>query len=181
MRIENKAWEDAIIALSKGDKEALSVLYDLSARMIFSTALGITGNVHDAEDVLQNTMMDIMKYAPTYRKETSPKAWILTMVRHRSIDLVRKRKHTVSMEEEQKELFARDPNPLRLEVLDMLEVLDPEDRQIVLFRLYVGMPHKEIAKILGMSAAAAQKRYRRAIKKLKTRYMDSEVDLHDKT
>ena len=54
-----------------------------------------------------------------------------------------------------------------VEIMDMLSVLDEEEKQIVLLRLYQEMPYREIAEVMGIKIFAAQKRYQRAISKLK--------------
>ena len=49
----------------------------------------------------------------------------------------------------------------------MLAVLDDDEKQIILLRLYHEMPYREIAAVMGIKVFAAQKRYQRAISKLK--------------
>ena len=167
----NKICDNAIIEFSKGDNAALALIYDAMARMIFSLAYSITRNYQDAEDVLQNTMIEIAKYAHTYRSGSNAKAWILAMARNRSTDVVRKRKIVVSIEDTDTENMPDTKSDLsQLEVLDMLSVLDEEERQILILRLYTKMPYKEIAIIMGISIVSAQKKYQRSVKKLKKYY-----------
>lgn len=161
-----KTCDKAIIALSEGDKEALSDIYDCMARMIFSVAYGITGNYQDAENVLQETMIEISKYAHKYKRGSNAKGWILTIARHRSIDIVRKRKSLISIEEAIN-IPVMDADFSRMEVLDMLSILSEEEKQCIIFRLYAKMPYKEIAGMMNITVASAQKKYQRAIRKLK--------------
>jgi RNA polymerase sigma-70 factor (ECF subfamily) len=168
----NSICDKAIIEFTKGDKEALSVIYDCMARMIFSVAYAITGNYQDAENVLQETILKITKYAHTYRGGSNAKAWILAMARHCSIDIVRKRKTVVSIEDsETMGIPETESDFSRLEVLDMLSILDGEEKQCLIFRLYAKMPYKEIADIMRISVASAQKKYQRAVRKLKDYYL----------
>lgn len=158
----------AILAFSQGDKNALSTLYDCMARMIFTVAYAITGNYQDAEDVLQETMIQIAKHAPAYQDNGSAKAWILTIARHLSIDIVRKRKGAIPFEESGVWKEAGDHTGFsQLEALDLLSVLSEEERQLVIFRLYMIMPYAEIAQIMKVSVSSAQKKYQRSIQKLK--------------
>lgn len=168
----NLTCDRAIIKYSQGDKDALSVIYDCMARMIFSVAYAITGNYQDAENALQDTIIEITKYAHTYRGGSNAKAWILAMARHCSIDIVRKRKSVVSIEEtETVEIPETESDLTRLEVLDMLSVLDGEEKQCLILRLYAKMPYKEIADVMRISVASAQKKYQRAVRKLKDYYL----------
>ena len=168
----NVICDKALGQISKGDREALSVIFDCMARMIFSIGLAITGNDADAEDVLQDTMIEIVKYAHTYNGGTNARAWILSIARHRAIDIVRKRKPTVSIEETLSENL---PDPRsdfsHTGVLELLNLLEDEERQLVVFRLYQELPYAEIARIMRIGVAAAQKRYQRALKKLKKAYL----------
>lgn len=170
-RSVNAACDKAICAYAQGDKNALSVIYDSMARMIFSVAFAITGYYEDAEDVLQETMLAINRYASSYRKGSNAKAWIMAMVRHLSLDMVRKRKPVISMEQDDiVQLPDSRTDFSRLEVLSLLRILDDEEKQIVLFRLYAHLSYGDIAKMLEISVAAAQKKYQRALKKLKNQH-----------
>ena len=163
--------EEAIVAISKGDREALSVVYDSMSRMIFSVALAVTGSVADAEDVLQDTMIGIVRSAHTYQKGTNARAWILAMARNRAINMVNRRKHTVPLEEitDFPDPASREPSN-HISALELLRPLSEKDRQIVLLRLYQELSFEEIAAAMGITLSAAQKRYQRAIHKLKKQY-----------
>jgi RNA polymerase sigma-70 factor (ECF subfamily) len=160
----------AVIALANGDTEALSIIYDLASRLIFSTAHAITGNYQDAEDVLQDTFLDIAKYANSFGG-TGAKTWILSIARHIAIDTVRKRRPHASLDElsESQNITVSD-NYSNLEVFDILNQLSNEERQIVTYRIYAKMPHKEIAKIMEISVSSSEKKYQRAITKLRSVY-----------
>lgn len=162
----NSICDRALIALSAGDRNRLADIYDCMARLILSTAYAITGSYPDAEDVLQDTMLAIANNAHAYEPGSNARAWILTIVRHRSIDLVRKRRREIMFVPEEQEFL--DAGISQLEVLDLLRLLGEEERQVILFRLYARLPYREIASILGISIASAQKQFQRAIKKLKT-------------
>ena len=54
--------------------------------------------------------------------------------------------------------------------LEALRILDGEERQIVTLKIEGGLKHREIAAMLGITQAACEKRYRRALEKLKQYY-----------
>ena len=167
-RLINQTCDRAIVDFLRGDRDALAIIYDCMARMILSVSYAITENYQDAEDVLQETMIEITKYAHTYRRGSNAKAWILAMIRHLSIDIVRKRKSIVSNDALEMVSNPETHSDLsQIEVLDMLKTLDDEKRQIIVLRLYTELPYKEIASIMGISVVAAQKKYQRAIRELK--------------
>lgn len=164
----NQTCEKAIADFLRGDRDALAIIYDSMARMIFSVSYSITESYQDAEDVLQDTMIEIAKYAHNYRSGSNAKAWIMAMARHRSIDVIRKRKKVVSADDMNPDNTSGSPYDFsRLEVLDMLNTLDEEKRQIIVLRLYAELPYKDISSVMGLSVSAAQKKYQRAIRTLK--------------
>lgn len=99
-RKNEKDIESAICRIAEGNGEELSVVYDSMARMIFSMALGITENYADAEDILQETMIDVVKYSHSYKCGTNPRAWIMSIARNNTTDLLRKRKNHLSLDDD---------------------------------------------------------------------------------
>ena len=59
-----------------------------------------------------------------------------------------------------------------LSALESLSLLSEEERQIVVLKLDGGQTHRQIASLLGISTAACEKRYRRALEKLKQYYRE---------
>ena len=57
-----KICEEALAEIAEGNTNALSVIYDKMSRSIFALAYTLTCNYCDAEDVLQNTMIDIARW-----------------------------------------------------------------------------------------------------------------------
>ena len=170
----NIVCEEAIMAISKGDREALSVVYDSMSRMIFSVALAVTGSTTDAEDVLQDTMIGIVQGAHSYQRGTNARAWILSIARNRAINLVKRRRVTVPLEEVTHLTVPPEGMAEDLAFAELLSPLSEDERQMVLLRLHWELPYREIARILGIGVPAAQKRFQRALKKLKTTYLQKE-------
>lgn len=160
----------AILALSAGERSAMSDIYDIMAKKILSVGYVITGNYADAEDILQETLIEIIRSASSYKPNTNAHAWILSIARHRSIDFLRKKEPVIFSEEmPDSAQICDDLN--NIEVNDMLKILNSDEKQIVLFRLYMNMPYSEISKIMQINIFAAQKKFQRAVKKLKTFYI----------
>ena len=163
-----KACDDAIVAIASGDRQPLGILYDHMARDIYVTSLAITQNHADAEDALQDTMLQIVKYASSYLKGSNPCAWILTIARHRAIDIVRRRKTTILLDEIS--LADESSETIDSQALLLLDGLNSSERQLIIFRLYEDLSYSEIAKIMNISTFAAQKRYQRVLQKLKKKH-----------
>lgn len=163
---EQKELENLIADIANGDREALSEIYERLGRMIFSIAVGITERKADAEDALQETMIDIVKSAENYKPGTNPKAWILTIARHNAMDMVRKRRDHLPIDCPEAMGIAVDDD-LPPDVSDLLSKLNDEERQLIILRIYGELSYIEIGKIMNVSVFAVQKRYQRVLKKLK--------------
>ena len=177
-RSDDKRLEQALLALGRGERRddgepvGLAELYEMMGRAIFTTAYVITGHREDAEDILQDTLVEIYQDARFYRPRTNPRAWVLTVTRHTALDAVRKRTRHATAPLDTAEALPTPPDAEEelAALWDLLAVLSPEERELVVLRLYHGLSHGEIAETLRISTAAAQKRYRRAIDKLRAHH-----------
>ena len=169
----NHVCDKAIVGIAEGDVNALSVLYDQLSRQIYFVAYAIVNNHHDAEDVLQQTLCEIVKNAHRYQKGTNARAWVLGIARNQALLVCRERKTHVSLEtlENDTQYAEKDEELLSsLTLFDALRTLSEEEKQIVLLRIESGLKCKEIAELLHITVSAAEKKYQRALKKLKTYY-----------
>lgn len=83
----------AVLAGSQADAEAaLRELYDLTSARLYGVALRVVTNREWAEDVLQETYLNIWRIAGDYRASLSPPlAWMGVIVRSRALDFLRRR------------------------------------------------------------------------------------------
>ena len=159
----------ALRRLAEGDMDALEIIYHRLGRKIFMTAFSVLGDTHAAEDIMQDTFLRLAASAGSYRTGNNAIAYILTVTRHLAIDALAKKKREVPAEE----LFGADAaeeDTLPLRELEALRTLTEDDRQIVILKLDAGMKHRDIAALLGITPAACEKRYQRALGKLKEYY-----------
>ncbi|MGB0839257.1 MAG: RNA polymerase sigma factor [Chitinophagales bacterium] len=59
---------------------------------ILPYAIKLTGNQHDAEDLLQETVLKALKNEDKYRRDTNLKAWLLVIMRNLFVNEYRKKK-----------------------------------------------------------------------------------------
>jgi RNA polymerase sigma-70 factor (sigma-E family) len=139
--------EVTLVALPSGSYEDFVVA---RSRSLFTTAYLLTGNLADAEDLLQGALVKV--YAAWHRvsKADSPEAYARRMLvnafvssrrpaRFRRERLVRSPPDAVS----------RDASPDdRLTLWPMVRALPPRQRAVVVLRYYEGMSEREIADTL---------------------------------
>ena len=84
--------------LGEGRLEALEALYDRYRAMAFAIALRITVDPTLAEDVVQDAFLGAWRHADRYSAgRGSVKTWLLSIVHHRAIDAVRRRRAVVEL------------------------------------------------------------------------------------
>jgi RNA polymerase sigma-70 factor (ECF subfamily) len=131
-------------------------------------------NDMDAEDLLQNSFVDIYGKINTFRFQSSIGAWIKRIVINNCINFLKKRRLEIVSLEHQHDDRWDEPEPtdsnLSLKVKDVKSAISQlPDGYRVVFNLYTleGYDHKEIAEILDVSEATSKSQYSRAKKKLR--------------
>src|SRR3954454_8632133 len=110
-RLEEPADETLLAGLAAGRIEALGILYDRDRSMAYGIARRITGDDTLAEDVVQEAFLGAWRAADRYvAGKGSVRTWLLSIVHHRAIDAVRRRRPTSELPAEQE--GARTPEPL---------------------------------------------------------------------
>jgi RNA polymerase sigma-70 factor (ECF subfamily) len=81
--------------ITSGDLHALDELYERYKTMSYSIAQRITGDAALSEDVVQDAFLGVWRNAARYVEgRGSVKTWLLSIVHHRAIDAVRRRRPT---------------------------------------------------------------------------------------
>jgi RNA polymerase sigma-70 factor (ECF subfamily) len=76
-----------LLRLQARDEAGLAALYDAYGALLFSVALRIVGRSEDAEDVVQETWLQVWRSAATYDpRRGTVAAWLVTLVRSRALD-----------------------------------------------------------------------------------------------
>ena len=89
-----------LVRVTAGELRALEELYDRYRAMAYSIALRITGEPTAAEDVVQDAFLGVWRHADRYvEARGSVKTWLLSIVHHRSVDAVRRRRPTTELPE----------------------------------------------------------------------------------
>ena len=166
-----------------GDAEAFRTLVERHSRAIFRVAYRMTGNEHDADDVVQETFLRAYRQIDKFEERANFGTWLHRIAINCSLDLLRSRtrheKPLVHDEREDDEMTreyqSSDPQPDRLllsaelqqHVLKALERLSGNERTAFVLRHFEGMPVEEIGKTLGIQVSAAKHTIFRAVKKLR--------------
>lgn len=161
--------ESCIAHIAQGDRDALALLYRQTYAAVYGFALSILKHPQDAEDVMQETFIQIWKAAGSYTGAGKPMAWIFTVARNLALMRLRQQARCAAADVEQFPA-AQDPalSPEdRLTLWALLDSLDDEERQIVVLHAMSGLKHREIAEMMHFPLGTVLSKYNRALKKLR--------------
>lgn len=85
-----------------GDKDSFSEIIDKYKSYIFAIILSITRDKYEAENIAQDTFLQIYRSLPTYKSDNF-KGWIGRIATNKAIDYKRKKQKIVALETEFKE------------------------------------------------------------------------------
>ncbi len=158
--------------------EDFHVLAERHNKAVFRLAYRMTGNQHDAEDVVQETFLRAYKQLSKFDGRSAFSTWLHRITANCAIDLIRARKsrHERQGAELNPEItHSPDPSPERLtsstEIRRMLapalDELSDMERAAFVMRHYEGLPIEEIGATLGVQPNAAKHTVFRAVQKLR--------------
>lgn len=156
----------ALTLVKSADRPKLERLYLEYRSVMFCAANEILHNEHEAEDAVQQAFMKIAENLDKVPDELSnkTKAFVVTIAENTAIDRYRKLKRHGDCElcEEACGIEANSAD----ELVSCILKLPARYRQFILLKYYHGYSTREIAKLLGMSSAAASKTAQRAKQRL---------------
>jgi len=169
-----------------GDQDAFRVLVERHGRSLFRLAYRMTGNEHDAEEVVQEAMLRAYRRLDKFESRANFGTWLYRIGVNCALDLMRKRKPEASHRQQpsgtgEEELdpldiaVSTDPGPDRLmlsrEVRDKVKAammeLSPVERTAFVLRHFEGRSIEEIGSTLGLGAGATKNSVFRAVQKLR--------------
>lgn len=146
----------------EGQGDAASGLVDRYQKRLFNIALRMLGDVQDAEDVTQTVFLNAFLKLGTYDPRYKFFSWIYRMTVNESLNTLKRRKPTVTLEDEL-EIRATGAAPdhaaeAQDRVGKALLTLKPDDRAVVVLRHFVSFSYQEIADVLEIPVRTVKSR-----------------------
>ena len=171
--------ERLLSGIAAGRPEDMSELYSRTRTAVYSLALSYLGNAHDAQDITQDTFVQVWERAGQYRPNGSPMGWLLTVCRNLALMRIRKADRHADLDDSGWDAIPAEEKGLSVEeralLQDALALLDKNERRVVMLHAAAGMKHREIAVLLEMPLATVLSTYHRAIKKLRAFMKGAEI------
>jgi len=144
---------------------------------LFAFLLNFTRDADDTRDVLQEVFVKLARQPELLRAARDERAFLIRLAHNAAIDLMRRR-GTRARNQEQFSLevvspFASTTDPdeaaFRTELTAALGDLPPDQRAVVLLKLWEGLTCEQIASTLEIPLNTAASRYRYGLDKLRSR------------
>ena len=169
--------DELIAAIARGDQAALLALYDRHGRMGYGLAYRILGDAGAAEEAVQDAYLRVWRRAATFDAQRGgARSWLLTVVHHCAIDLLRRRTGAPPVVAGLDEMADRRSVPDawsevsgRIEserVRTAVETLPGEQRRAIEMAFFDGLTHREIAERDGLPLGTVKGRLRLGLKRL---------------
>jgi RNA polymerase sigma-70 factor (ECF subfamily) len=165
--------EYASVTVSGGSKGAVSSskeragqIIDLYGDKVLRLAYSYVHNMSDAEDILQDTLIQYIKAAPSFESSEHEKAWILRVAVNISKNKIRYNNYRET-DELMEELVAEDEEDLSF-VWDAVKQLPEKYREVIHLFYEEGFSTGEISKILKRKESTVRSDLLRGREKLKS-------------
>jgi RNA polymerase sigma factor (sigma-70 family) len=173
----------------KGNPADIENIYNCHSRRLYFTSLRILGNSLDAEDVMQDTVIEYYKF-PNKEEINNVGGWLQSICIRKSIDLLRKKekesKYRDSVKEDLKteERLQDNEKTVSLHLLEgegegdgkvasligkikkILLCLPCSSRMVVSLHLFEGYDYEEIAQITGLTESGIRSQFMRGRNKI---------------
>ncbi len=162
-----------VLAALDGDRAAFATLVDRHAPPCLRFATRMLGNIHDAEEVTQDTMMRVHRWLSRYDTTQSFRTWVMSIHvnRCRTALLQRGRRTRRIVLDEPVVLLASVPSTsantdLRDAIERALAQIEPMQREAFLLRHVEQLTYDEMASATTAGVSALKMRVQRACERL---------------
>ena len=173
-----------LAAYRDGDSGAFEALLGRYRGPIFNFVLRSVRDRGRAEELYQDVWMKVIERCDDFRGDAKFSTWLYTIARNLCIDHQRKMKFRghASLEEARpgsdRAIRERVPNPgpstealasgrlMQDQIVDAVQALPDEQREVFLMRQLQGLTFKEIAAVIGVPANTVKSRMRYALERL---------------
>lgn len=147
----------------RGSPVSGRAMVEAYGNLVMSVALNVVGNRQDAEDVCQETFLQVFRHLDRYDPMRNFKTWLLTIVYRRSLDMIKKKRRfsefsararfEPAVAERGGNPHPTDPKPLPSALLTRLS---PRERTALCLWANEGYSARDISEVLECSASTAR-------------------------
>lgn len=154
-----------------GKREAHARIYEQFAPMVFTTARRILASTELAEDVVQDTFVEVIRSVASFREESAIGSWIRRIAINKALTQVRSGWWTRRADFEGFDRLIGDRGHERadaqIEIGELLDSLPAAARAVVWLHDAEGFTHREIAGLMGRTVSYSKSQLKRAHDRLR--------------
>ena len=167
--------EALMLAYAAGSAGAFEQLYQRHRRKLYAYLGKLCGSAAATDEVFQETWLRVVDARQRYRADAPFGAWLYRIAQRLAIDLLRKTRPQVAVDEVVTQLVASEPDPAALSIAledqarlqAALDELPHEQRAAVLLQSQEGMSLEQIAQISEVGRETIKSRLRYAMNRLR--------------
>jgi RNA polymerase sigma factor (sigma-70 family) len=173
--------EDLLSAIAGGAVWAMEPLYQRYNRLLYSLAYTMVTDHQVAQNLTQETFLAVWRRASAYAPQAGAvRSWLLSILRHRTIDYLRALRRRSSLQEVRWEQVEEEEQPLlpdtwdeawrsilRSQVRIALAQIPLEQRRVIALAYFQGWTQPEIAQEYGIPLGTVKTRMRLGLLHLK--------------
>jgi RNA polymerase sigma-70 factor (ECF subfamily) len=165
---------DRVTRALQGDQDAFTDLVLDYERVVYNLTYRMLGNSVEADDAAQETFLRAYRNLDRYDMQRPFRTWVLSIASHYCIDVIRKRRLSwlslddllpgqmmAAIEHRSVEDLALDGERERT-IQQLLKLLKPDERAIIVLRYWNDLSYEEIAEMLGTNVGVVKSRLFRA-------------------
>ncbi|MEM8846448.1 MAG: RNA polymerase sigma factor [Bacteroidota bacterium] len=174
-----------MLKVKKGDLDKLGLLYERHKKKLFGFFYNLGNNPSVSEDLVQNVFVRMLQYKNSFSGDGAFAAWMFRMARNVNYDYHKK---TMKTEFSGNSFNIEIKDPMNDELNEEMEAegnnallrramakLSEEKRQLLVLTKYKGLKFSELAEVIGCSEGAAKVRVHRALKELRSIFLELEI------
>jgi RNA polymerase sigma-70 factor (ECF subfamily) len=163
---------DLFEAARKGREAAFLELFDEHHLPLFRFAYRLTGSVADAEDVVQECFLELLRPGCSYdAQRTALRTYLFGVVRNQALKRQRRNAVGTGSGAELGDEESPESQVLRLEMEDVVSravmQLSDTQREVLILAHYEQLPLAEVGRVVGIDVGAVKSRLQRARARLK--------------
>lgn len=159
----------------EGDEEAFLELMRLHKAALYKTALSYLRNEQEAIEAVQEVTFRVYTKISAVREPDYIKTWMLRIMINYCNDILKKRKRFGANPEVLQTMPSMD-NYLHIEILDALDILDDQGKELVMMKYFHDIKIKDIAILLNKPEGTIKTWLHKAMRQLRAHIEEQEVE-----
>lgn len=169
----------------QGDRYAFETLFRKYQTYVYNVSLGMLGNSEDAADVTQEAFLRLHRSLESFRGDSSFSTWLYRVAVNLCITELRRRSRSrfqflEDVIHDEESTFQEEMGPSPIEAVEaeedskvvhqVLRMLPPDYRAVMVLRHFQQLAYEEIAEVLNLTLSQVKTRLFRARKMFKDRF-----------